>query len=249
LYSQDKNQHRSREITMSILRLCLALILLALLSGCASGLVVQVNAIANPQAKPANPRYVLVNGNAEGREDDLFFREFSAYFVPLLKDKGYQRVNDRAQADLQIVFRFAVSEGRTGVNTFTHPIYETVGGNTITFTNTKTDSSGTTTTTKGTVYVPMQTQYVGTVLESQTYTLFTSSVVLEALTLEKGDKAPTMIWKTMLSSTSDSNDLRAIMPYMAAAAAPYLGSNSGELKDIRFKPDDPKVTAIKAKAK
>jgi hypothetical protein len=228
------------------IRLCLVLLFITLLSGCASGLVVQVNAIADPQAKAASTRYVLINGNAEGREDDLFFREFSAYFVPLLKDKGYQRVSDPAQADIQIVFRFAVSEGRTGVNTFAHPIYETVGGNTITFTNTKTDSSGATTTTKGTVYVPMQTQYVGTALESQSYTLFTSSAVLEARTLEKGDKAPTMLWKTMLSCTSESNDLRATMPYMAAAAAPYLGGNSGELKEIRFKPDDPKVSAIKA---
>ena len=223
-----------------------------LLSGCATGLTVQVNAIADIDLKPTGMRYVLLNGNAEGREDDLFFREFSVYFTQILANKGYQQVKTRDQADIEIFFRYHVSEGRSGIYTFTHPIYESIGGNTIRFSETKTDASGTTTTT-GTVHIPASYQYVGTAVESRSYTVFTSSIALEAYALDVNAKTakpetPSILWQTLVSSTSDSNDLRAIMPMMAVAAEPYLGSNSGKQQAIRVKFDDPKVAAIRKAA-
>jgi hypothetical protein len=224
-----------------------------LLGGCASTLQVHVNAIADTSLTPPTKRYVLINANKDGNEDDLFFREFSAYFVEILADKGYQQVDSRDAADIEILFQYAVSDGRTGIHTFTHPIYEAIGGQTITFTETKTDSSGTTTTTKGSVHVPLQYQHVGTAVESHSYTVFTSSVALEAYlvngakTADKGG-APKVLWKTVVSSTSESNDLRAIMPVLATAASPYLTDNSGAQISVKMKVDDPKVLATKARA-
>lgn len=221
------------------------------LFGCATRLTVQVNAIADTEATSGSTRYVLLNGNSEGQENDLFFREFSAYFIPLLTQKGYQRVAAREQADIEIFLRYAVSDGRSGIQTFTHPIYETFGGNTITFTETKTDGSGTTTTTQGTVHVPLQSLYVGTAVESHSYTLYTSSVALEAYKIVRDETVksqPAIFWKTLINSTSDSNDLRHVIPVMAAAAAPYITGNSGSAKTIRLRLDDPKVLAIKKQA-
>jgi hypothetical protein len=216
--------------------------------GCASQLTVQVSSIADTEIKPATTRYVLLNGNAEGQENDLFFREFSAYFIPILAQKGYQQVATRDKADIEIFFRYGVSDGRAGIHTFTHPLYETFGGNTITFTETKTDSSGTTTTTQGTVHVPLQTQYVGTAVESSSYVEYTCSAALEAYKIstdEAKEEQPAVLWKTLMSSTSDSNDLRSVIPIMAAAAEPYLAGNSGAAKSIRMKLDDPRVLQIK----
>ena len=238
------NQH-----TLTTIGLCL--VMLVSLFGCTTRLTVQVNAIADTEIRTKASRYVLLNGNAEGQENDLFFREFSAYFIPLLTKKGYQRVATREAADIEIFFRYAVSEGRSGVHTFAHPIYETFGGNTITFTETKTDGSGTTTTTQGTVHVPLQTLYVGTAVESHSYTLYTSSAALEAYVINDDDTKkdqPTILWKTLMSSTSDSNDLRSVIPIMATAAAPYITGNSGSSKTIRLELDDPKVLAIKKQA-
>ena len=234
--------------TLPIIGLCL--IMLAGLFGCTTRLSVQVNAIADTEISTTAKRYVLLNGNAEGQENDLFFREFSAYFIPLLTQKGYERVTSPEAANIEIFFRYAVSEGRSGVHTFTHPIYETFGGNTITFTETKTDGSGTTTTTKGTVHVPLQTQYVGTAVESHSFTLYTSSAALEAYVINDDTKKdqPGILWKTLMSSTSDSNDLRSVIPIMATAAAPYIAGNSGSSKTIKLKLDDPKILAIKKQA-
>lgn len=236
--------------TLPALGLCL--LIFVSLSGCATRLTVQVNAIADTEANAGSTRYVLLNGNAEGQENDLFFREFSAYFIPLLTQKGYQRVESREAADIEVFFRYAVSDGRSGVHTFAHPIYETFGGNTITFTETKTDGSGTTTTTQGTVHIPLQTVYVGTSIEHHSYTLYTSSAALEAYTIvrdETNKKLPAILWKTLMDSTSDSNDLRSVIPVMAAAAAPYLAGNSGEAKSIRLELNDPRILAVKKSAK
>lgn len=223
----------------------LFILAMVFLSGCATHYVVQVSAIADTKLDPATSRYVLLNGNVKDGENDLFFREFSAYFIPILAQKGYQRVEDRKDADMEIFLRYAVSEGRTGISTFSHPVYETIGGNTINIIETKTDESGTTTTTRSTVHIPVQTLYVGTSVESRSYTLYTSSAALEAYTIKPAGQ---ILWKTLMSSTSESNDLRTLMPVMAAAAAPYLAGNSGAAKTIQLKHDDPKISAIKKNA-
>jgi len=239
---------RHDEVIMQIKRVFTAIIILlavVLLTSCASPFVVQVSAIADPAASTSTKRYVLVNGNTKGQEDDLFFREFSAYFIPILAEKGYQRVDSRENADLEIFFRYAISEGRTGVNTFARPIYETIGGNTINIIRSRTNGSGTTT-TRSTVHVPLQTLYVGTVIESRSYTLYTSSAALEAYKIKPAGK---ILWKTLMNITSDSNDLRTTMPIMAAAVAPYLAGNSGAAKKIRLRQDDPKISAIRKNAR
>lgn len=228
-------------------------ILMSVMSGCATHFVVQVNAIADAAATPGGTRYVLRNGNPDGGEDGLFFREFSAYFIPLLAQKGYQRVESSDKADIVIYFRYAVSDGRTGVSTFSHPLYETIGGNTINVTETKTDSGGTTTTTHSTLHIPLQTIYVGTAVESQSYTVYTSNAALEAYKIEAGTTEEAtqhkVLWKTLISSTGESNDLRTTMPAMAAAAAPYLGGNSGAAVTVTLKPDDPQIIAVKKAAR
>lgn len=221
------------------------IVALTLLSGCASRYVVQVSAIADADFDAATTRYVLRNGNIKNGEDDLFFREYSRYFIPILAEKGYQQVDSREQADLEIFLRYTVSKGSTGISTFTHPVYETIGGNTINIVETKTDGSGGTTTTRSTVHIPPQTVYVGTAVESHSYTLYTSNVALEAYSLKSAEK---ILWKTLISCTDESNDLRALMPVLATAAAPYLAANSGAAKTIQLRPDDPRISAIKKQA-
>lgn len=237
--------NRSALLRLMLIGLCLNLF------GCAPHLIVQVSAIADTEISTGSTRYVLLNGNAEGQENDLFFREFSAYFIPLLAQKGYQQVASREKADLEIFFRYGVSDGRAGIYTFAHPIYETLGGNTITFTETKTDPSGTTTTTKGTVHVPLHSQYVGTAVETSSYVEYTSSAALEAYKIDARESKtapPAILWKTVMTSTSDNNDLRSVIPIMAAAAAPYLAGNSGAAKTMRMKLDDPRVLQVKKQA-
>jgi hypothetical protein len=224
-------------------------LIVTLLTACAGGVTVRVNAISDAQLHAAGKHYLLVHATAQANKDDLFFREFSSYFVKALQAKGYQRVADVQQADMVIDFSYGVSEGRTGINTYSFPIYEATGGETITFTETKTDSSGKVTTTRRTVTVPPRYQIVGTQLESSTYTLYTHNAVLEARLPAPQGQVGKLLWKTVITAVVDTNDLRAIMPYLAAAAVPYLGGNSGAQKSINLKADSPAVVEMRGAGK
>lgn len=215
--------------------------LLLLLTGCATGVTVKVNAIADPLLHAAGKKYFLTNGVVESPKDDLFFREFARYFERALATKGYERVDDRSAADLIISFSYGISDGRTGINTFSFPIYESYGGETIVMT--ETDSAGKV--TRRTVTIPPRYQIVGTQMESQTYTVFSHTAMLEARLPAPEGETGKLLWKTVITSVNESSDLRSIMPYLAAAAAPYLGGNSGEQKRIELKPDSPAVMEMR----
>jgi hypothetical protein len=218
------------------------------LGACASTVKVQVNAINDPAQPSPGKNYYLHNAQVADGDDELFFREFSVYFEHALKAKDYRRVEDRKDADFIINLSYGVSGGRTGIETYSWPIYETVGGETITYTETKTDSSGTKTTTKGSVSVPLRVQRVGTQVESRSYTVYTHHVILEAHSLTHDGKIQEgpLLWKTIVNRVTESTDLRASMPYMAAAAAPYLGGNTGKQQTITLKPDTPSVQEMRS---
>jgi hypothetical protein len=219
------------------------------LGACASTVKVQVNAINNPAEPSPGKNYYMHNAQEANGDNELFFREFSIYFQHALKAKGYRRVEDRKAADFIINMSYGVSPGRTGIETYSWPIYETVGGETITYTQTKTDTTGTKTTTKGSVSVPLRVQRVGTQVESHSYTVYTHHVILEAHSLIHNDgktKQGPLLWKVIVNRVTESTDLRESMPYMAAAAAPYLGGNTGRQKTITLKPDTPSVQEMRS---
>lgn len=220
-------------------------LLILLLTGCATGVTVQVNAIADPTLQAPGQKYLLTNGHEEGPKDDLFFREFAAYFERALATRGFQRVADHGAADFIVSFSYGVSDGRTGINTFSFPIYESFGGETIIIT--ETDPSGGV--TKRTVTIPPRYQVVGTQLESRTYTLYAHTAMLEARLPAPQGQTGKLLWKTVITSTNETNDLRSIMPYLAAAAAPYLGGNTGEQKRIELQPDAPAVVEMRGTVK
>jgi hypothetical protein len=217
--------------------------------GCASTVDVNVNSIVDPELTPAGKRYVLNSG--EKNQDDLFFREFSRYFDAVLQDAGYIKTDNWQEADLEIVFEFGISDGRTGVYSFASPIYDFVGGETITITEKTSDPSGQKVTT---ITIPARLQRVGTSIETRSYTMFNRTAALEARMITKrAADQPDMeseltnppVWGVYIYSIGESNDLRQIMPYLAAAAAPYIGINTGQLITVKLKPEDPLVRKLK----
>ena len=222
---------------------CIGIVALMVVSGCASTVDVNVNSIVDPQLTPPGKRYVL---SSETKEDDLFFREFSRYFDTVLQDAGYTKVSDRNEADLDIQFKFGISDGRTGVYTFTSPIYDFIGGETITITESTPDGSGQKVTT---IRIPPRFERIGTSLETRNYTLYNRMASLQARALSETkstaevDSNP-LVWSLYIYSVGESNDLRRIMPYLAAAAAPYIGKNSGQLVTVGLKADNPEVVRL-----
>jgi hypothetical protein len=219
------------------------------LQGCASTVSVSVNAILDHELETEGKRYVLVSGMPDTSTDDLYFREFSRYFEQILKTKGFTRVKDRTEADMEIAFRYAISDGRTAVYSYTSPIYDFVGGETITITERASTSTGQQKTT--TITIPARLERIGTSVETRGYTVYTRTAILEARKLNDngemgaGEGESPILWNTFMHSVGESNDLRSVMPYMAVAATPYIATNSGQQVTVNVKRDDPAVMQLR----
>ena len=223
----------------------LDLFLIILFSGCANTVSINVNAIVDHELEAPGKRYVLSRGS-NGESDDLYFKEFSRYFEHILTNAGYTKTENRDEADMEIFFKYGISDGRTGIYSYTTPIYDFVGGDSIIITEQSTNGSGQQRTT--TVHIPARLERIGTAVETRGYTVYNRSAVLEARSLKHGaakDKSP-VLWNVFLYSVGESNDLRSIMPFMAAAAAPFVGKNSGQQVSVTLKLDDPLVMQLRS---
>lgn len=225
---------------MTSLRL-LIIFLLLLLTGCAAGITVQIDSITG-EATPSGMRYVLKSGAEDVREDDLYFVEFSRYFHAVLAEQGYQQVADTREADLIIFFSYGVADGRTTQHIYSTPVYDWVGGETITHVETKDEPSGTTRTTRE-IYIPSRQRLVGRDVHITNVTTYTSYASLVAK--RQDDLKGPPLWRTFVQGASEINDLRSLMPVLAAAAAPYLGSNTGRAIKVKMREDDPRAEQLR----
>lgn len=212
---------------------------------CTPIMSINVNAIVDSDLNVAGKRFVIASDMPEVSENDLYFKEFSRYFAYALGKQGYTQSATRAEADLEIRLKYGVSDGRAGVRHFSIPIYEHVGGETISITETDADGR---VTVKRTVTIPTRVQRVGTDIESRSFTLFNRTASLRArkLTPNQGDKPDSeqIHWQIHLQSVSENNDLRQIMPFFATAMIPFVGKNSGQQQQFDFKVDDPSVRQL-----
>jgi len=212
-----------------------------LLSGCATTYVVKVDSIAESSTPVAGIKYVLTSGMSDVKDSDLYFREFAAQFHRILTAKGYVEAATRADASMAISLSYGTSSGHSELYSYLRPLYHVSGGENITYKEVKTDASGQKTETVSTVYVPLRTQVIGYTTELNSQTLYAHFAILEADALTNGEPSGKQLWKTTVRLVDPSNDLRRLLPYMAAAAAPYVAGNTGAMQTVELKPDDPRV--------
>lgn len=228
----------------------LALLVLVGLTACGSQSVkISVDSIVGPQGV-SSKRYVWLSGMRDVSPADLHFQEFSRYFQTILRDHGYQKGIGK-DAPVAIYFSYGVSPGRTTQYTTTTPIYDWVGGDTIVYTETTKDEKGETTSTTRTITTPIRQRLIGMSVATGQYTVFTRFVRLTAKRYRQGQKPGDMptLWETRITSIGPSNDLRALMPIMAVAAAPFIAADTGEMKVVKMKKDDPRVMAFKQRVR
>ncbi len=232
---------------MRPLILCTAL-LVAVLAGCSSTIPVKVDAIAADEAI-ADKSYRWFSGMENVSPDDLYFQEFSRYFRTLLAQQGYVERKE-GDAALAIYFSYGVTPGKTVYYTTSTPIYDWFGGDTIIYVETKGEGEQVSRTTS-TVTTPVYRRMVGVDVDTRSYTLYTSFVVLEAKRYQPGKSPEEMrtLWKTTASTTTRNSDLRALMPALAVAAASYLGVDTGEAKLMKIKKDDPRLEKLRRRVR
>ncbi|MGD9159091.1 MAG: hypothetical protein PVG39_11840 [Desulfobacteraceae bacterium] len=230
-----------------------SLFYLILLSGCStlsnigtSKLHVAVDSLTTSNAT-LKKHYFLLPGNVGVTEADLQFQEYAGYLKRVLEEKGYIYTGSEEDADLVIylsygigdpeVYQYAYSEPDWGYTGYLYPRTHVV---------TETTDSGEKKYRSYTTYVPMYgitgyNTYIGS------RTAYNRFAVIAAYDHEafKKEKKEVQLWKTTITSSGTSDDLRRIFPVLMAASIPYLATDTGHKVYVRLSETDNAVIKVK----
>ena len=219
-----------------------ALILSAVITGCTTSYRVYVSGLG--QSTPEMRRYVLLPAAADITVHDLQFQEFARYIHVSLATQEYEPVDEVAQADVVLFMHYGI--GNPQQVTSTYPIIGKTGGGTSTFSGTVYGTGGSAQ-ASGTVTKKPQYGVVGT--GAATKTRYTRHLILEAVDarhyLRTEEIMP--VWKTTVTSTGKTGDIRRVFPVLVTAAEPYWGKNTGQQVGMWLSGYDPKVDKMKAR--
>jgi hypothetical protein len=203
------------------MRIALVLALsLCLLGGCARKLRVEISAFAEQgetrqAGRLAGQRCLVLPAGPDVSPDDLQFREFSAQAAASLAQRGCAPAQGLEDADLAILLGYGISEPVI-VEQHDYVAYRPWGR----WSRRMPD------------YIPVTTTYI----------FHTGGLSLEARRVEKaaeaGAKLGRQVWKVNAAHAGQRIDLRALFPWLLAAAGEYYGVDSGQALLVRVGEED-----------
>lgn len=200
------------------------------LGGCATTHRVQIDALAHPELAPVKRTYAFAaTGKAGQNFRDLRTDEVLRQVGQALAGRGFRAVAG-GEAELNIFVDFGVGDPVTRAYTFTTPIYAEVGGRYSTRTRETKDADGKTRSTVEQVYIPGNYVRVGTDISTNSVTTYRKHLRLSARLREAGVKpeAGREVWTITAVSDDQEGDLRAVLPWLAAAIGPHLATDTGQ---------------------
>jgi hypothetical protein len=231
---------------MKINKLVFLLVFLILL-GCETVPVfnVNINSISGSNLNIKN-KYFLIPGLKDVNKDDLQFQEFARYVEKALWRKGYVKAASFNEADIAIFMSYGLGEPQVQQYSYSVPTWGQTGvsaaktfGTLNTYGNSA--SYNATTTYTPTYGVTGATTQIGTAV---TYSRYLELEALDVAEYKKSN-AQKQVWKTMVTSTGSSSDLRQVMPVMVAASSEYIDSNTGKIVAVSLQETDKKVLDLK----
>jgi hypothetical protein len=206
---------------------------------------VEVSSLLDPSSG-GKRSYALFPGVEGIGDTDLQYREFARYIRKILSVREFVEVQDPAEAEIAIFVNYGIGKPQTTHFSYSFPVFGMTGGGTSTYTSSTFGPSGSATTT-GTIRHSPRFGVVGSGTTIGTETTHLRYLVLEAIDVktlrDEGKVAPT--WKTIVTSSGPSGDLRRVMPVLAAAAQRYVAIDTGQQVQIEIREDDPVILSIK----
>ena len=170
---------------------------------------------------------------------NLEFQEYAHTLEKAISPRGYYRIpgDQILSARISITLSYSSSDPIRTRNISTSPVYGQVGYKSITHEG-------------NTLKLDPAYGVVGTRTNVETEISYHHTLTLEAQELyfnSQGKVDPTLtkqVWKTDIGCTSDTANIRELIPAMLAAAAPYVGTNSRQEITRNISSDDPLVKIL-----
>lgn len=239
---------KTNSFTKRILRIALALAFVAL-SGCATTgqptFNIEVDSLASPQAL-SKKTYLLLSGNEGVTWDDLQFQEYATYLMRVLNSQGYTSAKSTEEADVAIILSYGIGDPKTHQYSFSLPTWGQTGVSSATTNGTATTYGNTTSINATTTYTPTY-GVTGYNTYTGTRTTFFRYALITGYDFEKykENEKQIQLWKTTITSTGSSGDLRRVFPILIGASIPYLATNTGQKIDVSLKENDKIVRIVK----
>jgi len=187
--------------------------------------------------------YILIPGNEDEDVNGLQFKEYASYVNRALISLGYISVENFEKADLAIFLSYGIGDPQQHQYSYALPVFGQTGvssANTYGSVGAFGDYSSITT------FAPTH-GVTGYTSHTGSYNTFFRFMLLESYDIDiyKENKKKIQVWKTMVTSTGYSDDLRLVFPILVAASKPYIGSNTGQKVKIILDENDQAVLDIK----
>jgi hypothetical protein len=208
-----------------------------ILGGCTTTYQVQVSALADPQLSAASRLYQFAPAQ-EGDTDQsgLQYREILRNLSGMLAAQGYRLAVDSENPSYTLLVDYGVGDPVTRTYTFATPVYAELGGGYTTRTNETKDASGKVTKTSETVRVPGRYERVGTDVSINSVTTYRKYLQISAR-LQQGRQSAGQgpeAWTVTAVVDDERTDLRAALPLLVEAMAPYLGKDTQRAIVVEF---------------
>lgn len=207
-----------------------------ILAGCVSTdtLTVKINSLASPTVGYGKSYFVENADKLEG-EAGLQFNEFANMVERALAAKGFVRLpmSLKDSADMAVKLGYTVSEPKTVAIVERDPIYGDVGISKIE----KKDNEVVFHRERGVIGYDKSVRY-------ETYYTYTVTVEARDAMAERTGAGVTNLWKTILTATTQSSDMRTTFPKMIAAGGIYMGLDSGRELTVDIEDNDPRLMSV-----
>jgi hypothetical protein len=218
-----------------------------LIFSCATGSTfnVSVSSLADVQ-RAAGKSYILLP-SAEGvGASDLQFREFAGYVAGALERQGFTPASNFGNADVAIFLAYGIGDPAQQTYSYSIPVYGQTGGGTTTI-NLSTFGAGGWTSTSGTITTSPTHRQVGSQTVTQTSVTYFRYLILDAVDLKTFRETEKVmpVWRTNVTSTGRSGDLRLVVPILVAASEPHIGVSTGKQVHVQLTEGDARVQRVR----
>ncbi|SHO54430.1 hypothetical protein VQ7734_00144 [Vibrio quintilis] len=229
-------------------KLIIFLVLALLINGCAHigpSYGVYVDSITAP-GSDSKTKYILLPNNKDTSSDDLQYLEYKPYLVRALKSNGYREVNSIDDADIAVFVGYGIGDPQTEQHTYSVPTWGQTGVSSSRTYGTFNSYGNTSSYSGTTIYTPTY-GITGSETKIRTKTTYFRFISLVAYDVNEYKKSKKMkqVWKTDITSSGSSGDLRRAFPVLVAASEPYIGKDTNKKVHIKIRENDDSVNKLK----
>lgn len=218
-----------------------------LVAGCAVAQQFNVRVDSLARADFVGKRsYVLLPGNKGASAGDLQFQEYAAYVHRALAARGLVHARRVEDADIVVFLSYGIGDPQTHYYTYSLPVWGQTGYSGSTTYGTLNTFGGYGTYSSTTTYTPTY-GITGSSTHLGSATMYFRFILLDAYDLEtyKQEKKLAQVWRSTVTSTGSSGDLRRVFPVMVAGSARHLATNTGQTVEIVLDKENAAVQYIK----